>query len=144
MAVVDESITINRPVEEVFSFLVDPDNALLVNSSIVEMRSDPPGKGARAHATLRVLGRTFDVELETAEYDENERVVLRTITAPMAVEATYTYEAVSGGTRFTIHQEIEDVPGFWGNLAIPVVTKMYTHKVRADMKSTKDLLESQS
>lgn len=143
MAIVDEQITINRDRADVFAYQTAPENQTTISSAIAAYDGPPPAKGTRSTATIRAVGRTFDVEMEVAEYEENERMVVRSVSSPVPFVNTYTWESVDGGTRFRIHQDVEDVPGFWGKLAIPVVTKLYTRSLRADMEAVKAILESE-
>lgn len=47
----------------------------------------------------------------------------------------------SSGTRFTWHQEMESLKGFF-KFAAPVVLKLYARDVRANLEKAKTILES--
>jgi len=49
---------------------------------------------------------------------------------------------VPGGTRISIRQEVAPCGGFFGKLADPLVTRMYSRDVRGNLVTLKDVLES--
>lgn len=143
MPTIKESIRIDRPVEEVFAYANDPEHQTVIASNMVEFDLDRERmeKGARASGATRVAGKRVEWSSEVTEYLEGQRVEMRSIEAPMDFHITWTYEPDGDGTLVTFEQEVAELGGFFGRIADPVVTKMYSRDVRSNLESLKILLE---
>ncbi len=145
MPSVEESVLIHRPRDEVFAFAVDPANVVLYNSNLVEYEktSDGPvGKGATYRGVTRVAGKTINWTAETTEFEDGHGWETRSLESPMAWTITARYDDADEGTRVTFHQETESYEGFFGKLAEPLVTRMYSKDVRSNLEKMKELLEA--
>lgn len=146
MPVIEESIVIDRPRDEVFAFMNDPDNVPVWNSNVIEyerITEGPLKQGTQNRVKAKVVGKTLEATNEVTEFEEGRRVVSRTIDSPLAVEGETRFEETSGGTRVTFHQEAEIPGGFFGRLAEPLVARMFAKDVRANLEKLKELLEAQ-
>lgn len=143
MPTVRESIRINRPADEVFAYATAPDHQTLIASNMVEFEldRDQMEKGARASGATRVAGKRVEWTSEVTEYEEGRRLEMRSVEAPMEFHITWTYEPDGDGTQVTFEQEVPEIGGFFGRMADPVVTKMYSRDVRSNLESLKILLE---
>jgi uncharacterized membrane protein len=140
---VEETIYIDRPVEDVFAYATDPDNQTTIQSNLSEFESDGPiEKGARTSGLTRVAGRTVEWSAEVSEYHRNDRVEFRSLVAPMDFHVTWTYTPEGQGCRVTFEQEVGSLGSFFGRLADPIVTKLYARDVRGNLEKLKVLLES--
>jgi uncharacterized membrane protein len=139
---IQEDIHIARPVSEVFAFATDPANQTLIASNLIayHMEGDME-KGSRASGTTRVAGRKVEWTAEVTEFEEDRRVEIRSVEAPMAFHLTWTYEPDGDGTRVRMEQTVPDTGGFFGRLGDGVVTKMYSRDVSANLANLKVLLE---
>lgn len=64
------TVTIERPREEVFTYLADPDTQTVWQSGLQEFEadwSDEPKVGDRARGTVKVAGKKVRWETETTE-----------------------------------------------------------------------------
>lgn len=139
---VEESVHIERPVAEVFAYVADPDNQTTIQSNMIEFHSDGPlEKGRRTNGVTRVAGRKIEWTAEVTEFEQDRRVEIRSIDAPMDFHITWQYEPEDGGTRIRFEQEVGSLGSFFGRLADPVVTKMYARDVRSNLENLKTLLE---
>ena len=146
MPIVEESVVINRPRDQVFAFATDPANALLWNSNLIEFERLTPGplqKGTQDRGAVRVAGQRLDWTAEVIEFEEGRRVASRSTEAPMPFEIEATYEDVGDGTKVTWHQESDTFGGFFGKLADPLVTRMYAKDLRSNLENLKELLEAE-
>lgn len=85
MPPIEESIHIDRPVDEVFAFATDPDNQTIIMSNLIDHHMDGPmEKGQRAEGTTRVAGRRVRWTSEVTEYEQDRRVELRSLDARWA------------------------------------------------------------
>lgn len=146
MPVIEESIVINRPRNEVFAFIFDPDNVPVWNSNVIEyerLTEGPFRKGTQTRSKGRVLGKTIESTFEVVELEEDSRVASRTIESPISVEGEYRFEDADGGTQITAHMEAEIPGGFFGKLADPLAARMLAKDFRSNLEKLKDLLEAQ-
>lgn len=144
MPEVKESIFINRAPEDVHTFLRSEENALLWQSNLIEFEllDEDYSKGAKLRGASRVAGRTVEWIVEIAELELGQRSLMRTVEAPMAFTVEYVFTPENGGTRFTWHMEVESLGGFFGKLADPLVVRMFTKSVKANLETLKELLEA--
>lgn len=147
MPTIDDSIEIDRARDEVFAFLDDPANITVTNSNIIDYQQEGEGargKGTRHRGQVRVAGRTVAFVDEIVEYEPDERLVLRSVEAPMKMHWTLEFRLEDLGaerTRVRFHQEVEGLGGVFGRISDGIVTRMYTKDVRSNLESTKVMLE---
>ena len=140
---IEHSVEIERPPEEVFSFVADPRNDERWTPAVEETRktSDGPlGAGTTFESVFRLLGRRFEATFEIAEYEPNRKVVLGSATSgPLQLTGTRSVEAVPGGTQFTIRVEGRS-GGFFG-VAEPVFARLAERPLKVALANLKNLLE---
>jgi uncharacterized membrane protein len=145
---VEESVEINRPVEEVFSYASNSENFPERVATVIEARQDAPGgggplrEGERFTAMQQALGRRFEAPFEVIDYEPNQRYAHRSTEGhPVPVTMTFTYEPVSSEeTRFT--SRIEGEPGGFFGLVGPVFARALKRQMRTNLETLKDLLEA--
>jgi uncharacterized protein YndB with AHSA1/START domain len=147
MPVIEESIVIARPRQEVFDFFIDPDNIPLYSSNIVEYamvagEMDIPGRVDKG--AVRVAGRRFEFTSETLEVDPGRHTLHRSTDAKIPFTLDLRFDDVPGGTRITWHQETEEGGGLFGKLSDAIVVKMYSRDIRGNLENAKILLEESS
>ena len=146
MAVREEhSVMVERPVEEVFAFTADPNNAPFWQSTTLELEQTSEGPvdvGATFRNTTKFLGRRFDTSYEMTENEPPHKQCYRVTSGPIPGEICYLFEPTDGGsTRFTQTFEAE-VGGFF-RLAEPLVARAIRRQMEADMATMKDMLEAE-
>ena len=142
---VKESIVIDRTREDVRAFLKQPELTPMWQSNLVEyaqIDEGDPGKGTRHRGVVRVAGRRVEWTSEITEWDPVAFYEFRSLESPFKWRMRYEFEEEGDGTRLSFDQEIAEVGGFFGKLADPLVTRMYTRDVKANLETLKDLLES--
>ncbi len=142
MAKLEISTVINRPVEEVFAFLSNPENDPKWRSGIeVKKTSEGPiGVGATYRTVVTALGRRIEGEIEFTEYEPNRRCATKTKSWPIPVESQWTFERVEGGTRVDVTLVAE--PGGFFKLAEPLLVSILKRQFEADSANLKDLMEA--
>jgi uncharacterized protein YndB with AHSA1/START domain len=144
---VEESVEINRPVEEVFSYTSNPVNFPEWAATVVEVRQEEVSRrgslreGERFTLVQQALGRRFEAPFEVIDYEPNRRYVHRgTDGHPVPVTMIFTYEPLSSdGTRFTPRIEVE--PGGFFELVGPVLERVIRRQMRTNLETLKALLE---
>jgi uncharacterized protein YndB with AHSA1/START domain len=113
MAKADVTVTIARPVEEVFAVLTDPtlSPAWAANAIKGELLTPgPPDVGSRRRAVVKGLfGRTMESVMEVTELEPNRTLALRLISASWggSGRTRYTLTPVDDGTRVDWRWEME-------------------------------------
>ena len=140
----DIATVINRPVDEVFAFLVDTDKAPDWNPQVTEARktSDGPlGVGTTFLYVGRFLGRRFESVSECTEYAPNDKFSTKTISGPFHLEIDNTLSSVDGGTRLATVYRGES-RGFF-KLAEPVMVRLTKKQFETATENLKALLEAE-
>ena len=136
------SITINRPVEEVFAYLIDISNMAQWNAQMghIEQTSEgPPGVGTTFRGTFDFMGRPMGWTSETTEYEPNHKVVQRVEMGPTVLTMSWLVEPAEGGTKFTMGTEGE-MSGI-SKLAGPLVDRSLKKQMEENLASLKASLE---
>lgn len=146
MAVREEHrVMIERPIEEVFAFVADPENDTLWQSTTLEaeqISEGPVGEGATFRTTTKFLGRRFDTTYELVKYEVPHKQCYRLTSGPIPGEICYYFEpADDSSTRFKQNFDVE-VGGFF-RLAEPLVARAVRRQMEADMATLKDMLEAE-
>ena len=97
------TIHINRPVEQVFGFVVDAKNLRTWQSNLVEneqLTKGPMGVGTRFHEVRSMGPRQSEIQVEITDFEPNIHFATKTLTQPQ-VSVTYIFEPEGDGTRLT-------------------------------------------
>ena len=137
------TITIARPVGDVFAFLADAENDKQWRGGVIEMtRTSGQGVGA----TYRQIvagpgGRRIDADVEITEFVPDRRIAFRTTKGPVRPTGSYDLQADDGGTVVTFLLAVE--LGGVKKMMAPIVTKTMKSEVAA-LTELKRVLESRS
>ena len=145
MIKIEQSVVINRPVEEVFAYLSKAENATNWQSGVLESEQTSEGPvdvGTTSRVVRKLLGRRIESTSEITEFEQNKMVASKTTSGPIPVELRGTYEAVDDGTKVTIFVEAE-VGGFF-KLAEAVVGRTIRKQIEADFDGLKGILEAEA
>jgi len=143
MVRIEFSLVVERPAEEVFAYLTDPERLPEWQAGVLEARkesSEPMGVGTRMQDVRTFLGRKIDSTVEVTAYDPPKVFGLKTVTGPVPFEITHTLEAANGGTRITFRGEGE--PGGFFKLAEPIVARTAERRFKTDFETLKELVEA--
>jgi uncharacterized protein YndB with AHSA1/START domain len=126
MFVVETSVNIERPIEDVFAFVADPRNDVRWWRGVrrVELLDGDGGVGTEYSQRGRLLGLPFFNQLTVAEYAPPSRVVLRTTKSLTPFVAVYHLTALDGArTRFAMRAEVAAAGHFrfFGPLFAPLL-----------------------
>jgi uncharacterized protein YndB with AHSA1/START domain len=109
MTTVTASITINRPVDKVFDYVVNVENHKAWQAGILDATVTPVGPigvGSTYHYTTEVMGRRMETHLEVTAYEENKKWGVKTTGVPQSIETIYLFETVDNNTKLTISMEL--------------------------------------
>jgi uncharacterized protein YndB with AHSA1/START domain len=137
----ERTVTINRPVDEVFRFLADGTKAKLWRSGVLDVDLvSGEGLGARYSQGVKGPGgRRIPADYEITAFEPNETIGFRATAGPVRPEGSFTFEGMGSGTILTFVLEAE-LSG-WKRLVMggPVQSTMDAEMAALDR--LKDLLE---
>jgi uncharacterized protein YndB with AHSA1/START domain len=143
----DLSVTITRPVEDVFAVLTDPSKSPKWSASAIRtelITPGPPGVGSRRHAVTKgPFGGTMENVMEVTELEPNRKVALRLISATWGGTGRtwYTFTPVDGHTRVDWTWEIEPA-GRWKPLGSRPFMALFGRLFQRDLDNLKVMMES--
>ena len=143
MVRVEESVTINRPIEEVFAYLSDIERQEEWVSSLSESQkttSGPTQVGTRFRQVVKLLGRRIDIDCEIAAYEPPTVYAFSGKNGPMTMEMRFTL--ASEGPATTVRQVAEGQSGGAFKLADPILARTMQKQFAADLETLKTMLES--
>ena len=141
---VEQSVEINKPVEEVFSYAADPEHFPEWTSIVLEVHKEKPGpltEGERFTTLGKFLGRTFETPFEITAHESPRLHSHKSTGGPLPQEWTLTFEPTAEGTRVT--ELVEGEPGSFFGLAGALLERVGRRQFRTDLENLKDLLEAQ-
>ena len=139
---IEESIEINRCVEDVFAYASDVNHLPQWAGTTIEVKDAPEGPlhdGATFTDVGKFLGRRIETPFE-ATVDAPHRLMDRSTGGLLPHDWTYTFEPLGPGTRMSL--AVEGEPGGCFRLARPVFERAFKRQVRTDIQRLKDLLEA--
>ena len=140
---VSSEITIERPVDVVSSFCVDPANVpdWYANIESVNWKTQPSlTTGSQIEFVARFLGRRLRYTYEVVEWVPGERFVMRTAEGPFPMETSYTWSPT--GTSTTMRLRNHGEPSGFSKLVAPFMAPAIRRANRTDLRRLKLLLEA--
>jgi len=144
MTKVEKTITINAPVEKVFSYVVDePTNLLEIMPSMVEVKEVQrlPNGGTSFRWVGKMAGVRLEGTSEDIEYVANQRVVSKTKDG-FESTWTWTFRPEAGGTKLTLEVEYTVPIPLLGKLAEAFIVKANEREVDSVLANLKDRMEA--
>ena len=141
MATFENTVTIGRPIEEVFAFLSDFENVPKWNYAVVETRKvseGPVGVGA-IYRQVRSVPSRSEERFEVIGYDPPRYLAIQGQLGRLPSRLSYALEALPEGTQVTntVELELGGPVRLLGRVAVPRVREA----VAANLGKLKELLE---
>jgi uncharacterized membrane protein len=143
MAGFEQSVVINRPSEQVFDFLANPENDPLWSSATDEMRKTsggPIGVGATFKQVGHFLGRRLEFSLEVTAYEPNRKFGMKVTAGPIKFAGMRVLETAPDGTRVTFTGGGRS--GGFFRIAEPLLARAAERQLKADLAALKEVLEA--
>jgi|SRR5947209_10161359 len=121
-----DSVTIERPRDEVFAFLADAENDPRWRSGVLEMKRQSPTRYRQVVAGPG--GRRVDADIEVTEHTPPARLAFRTTAGPVRPIGRYDLAEADGGTELTFSLAVE-LRGL-RRLMAPMVRRTMQNEVR--------------
>lgn len=144
MTHIEHTVTIARPVEDVWAYVMDTRNDPKWMTNVIEVgrgSDQPVAPGLEIEETVKFYGVRLKVVLTITEHEPPTRSAI-VVRGPRGVGGTgfYGLEEVDGVTRFTMATDT-DAHGFF-KLTEPVFARMARRDLSASAGHLKDLLET--
>lgn len=136
------TVHLNRPVDQVFAFLMDTSKLSTWQSNLIKsepLTEGPLRTGSRFREIRRIQGKESEIEGEIVALEPNKRLETRTITKPQAM-VSYALAPEQGGTRLQ-YKFILVTSGLM-RLLEPVIASSIKKDTEADFESLKRVLEN--
>jgi uncharacterized protein YndB with AHSA1/START domain len=144
VADVQLTVTIDRPVADVFRVLSTPELTPRWSASAIEEHITTPGPaavGSRRRATVRRLGGgTTENEIEITHIEPNQRIAVRSIESAVPFTSSWTFTPVGDATRVDWTWTFE-LTGWMRPLG-PFVRAMFARTFRRDLARLKSMMEA--
>ena len=138
MPVVEESVVVARPPQEVFDFLSKFENLAFYDPFVTssgQVGDGPVGLGTRGWGTNSYMGTRSDWIVEYTEFDPPRRMVSRSVEGKSDVTVTFGLQPVDGGTRVTEQIDVRSGMGFLDKLPAPLVSFILARSLRGNLKN---------
>ena len=140
----ENTVTINRPIEEVFQYVSTPENdPTWVSASLRHQRTSPGpmGVGTTTEEDVKFLGRTSRYTWEVTEYEPPTIVAYQATSGLLpGTVVRLRCEPVDGGTRLTHAVDLEPRGIYYEALA-PLMPWLIQRLLNSLDRTLKDLLE---
>lgn len=144
MIEVTSEVAIDRPADEVFTFLADAENNPTWQQGMQRCKwttTPPIREGSIYEQEARMLGKTITSTFEVTDLQPGRRITVRTIESTFPIEVTRSVEPTSETTCRAGAHVTGDPSGMF-KLAAPLLRKMVERSVRGDYRRLKEHLEA--
>ena len=141
----EQTVVIDRPIDEVFAYVTDQTNTPNWQAGLVEAKrttASPIGVGTKHTFVRSFMGRRMEASNEYVAYEPGRIITFKTISGPVPLEASYLFEPVAGGTHLTSKIAM-DAKGLV-SLAEPLIARSLRREMDAAFVALKGLLEGQA
>ena len=141
MIKVEKSVFINKPVEDVFGYIVAEGNGTKWQAGVVDVIDERPRNnvGSRYTEVRKFMGQEMRSTMELTEFVPSSRYAGKVIKGPVPYEFNITFESVDGGTRMTTC--VDGEPKGFFKLAENMVAGQLEKSMTEDQQKLKEILE---
>lgn len=139
----DLAVEIYRPLQEVFAFVVTPENdfhwqyGTLMSTQI---SSGEIGIGTLFRAVRHFMGRRMEGIYEVTEFESNKKYGFKSQSGYVATYTRYTFEVIKGKTIVSVFAQLD--PGEMLTANDTVTQKSIKKQYRENLALLKDILET--
>jgi ligand-binding SRPBCC domain-containing protein len=144
MAIIKESVEIKSPVDKVFAYTTDAKNwpKWQPFPDAEQTSQGPVGVGTTFRGHIRLMGLTMKWTSKVTEYEPNKKFGKNIISGPVTHEQHNTYDAIEGGTKFTIQYDMK--VGGPMKLFSPMIASSMSKAEKKAFSNLKGILETQA
>lgn len=143
MISININMLIARPVWEVFDYITNPGNNAQWQYGLFESVQISDGKmwiGTVFSSFGHFMGRRIQSDFEVTEFETNQSYGFETISGPIQLQTSYSFEALDHGTNVMNSSLIN--PGGFFKLLDPIVEKIAKKQFLENLTTLKEILET--
>src|SRR5687768_3964095 len=136
------TIHLDKPVEQVFAFLMDTSKLATWQSNLIkseQLTEGPLRTGSRFREIRRINNKETEIQAEITTLEPNKRLETKTATKPQAM-VSYSLDPEQGGTRLK-YKFILITSGLM-RLLEPMIASSIKKDTEADFETLKRVLEN--
>ena len=136
------TIHLNKPVEQVFAFLMDTSKLSTWQSNLIkseQLTEGPLRTGSRFREVRRINNKEEEIQGEITALEPNKRLETKTVTKPQAM-VSYSLDPEQGGTR--LKYKFVLITSGMMRLLEPVIANSIKKDTEADFETLKQMLEN--
>ncbi len=144
MKTIQETVIVNRPVQEVFSFMSNGENGPRFELELVESKrlSGDGGVGTMYRDVRQIMGMRMPANRTVTVYEPNHRFQLRSALGPMQAEGTVLIEPAAGSAKVTTMLTVKGSGPF--QLLEPLFARILHRQMKLNVQQLKKVLETDS
>lgn len=131
MTAIKETVDIDRPPEDVYTYATDPSHLPEWQESAVSARSvgdTPLGVGARVELTRRVGRREVPMTMEVTEFEPPRSWRLHGVEGPVRGDVHGVIEPLDDGRRSRLTLDLDFEAHGMGKVLVPLIVRPYARK----------------
>lgn len=142
MITVTESVSIDRPIGEVFAYVADARNRPEWDSSVIseELTSpEPIGVGSTIHTRMKVVGRIVEFDWRIERFESPSGMTVTSTAGQM--QTTLHFELAPTATGCIVRASIEATPEGLMRLVEPMIAEAIRSNLATGLGRAKAILE---
>lgn len=141
MIKVENVVTINKPVAEVFAYVNNPENSTKWQGGVEAVEYDDIDQkvGDQYTEVRKFMGREMKTKMEITALETNKKYAAKALSGPVLFDVTVLFEPEGGGTKMTT--TVEGEPGGFFKLASGALEKQLASSLAEDGARLKEILE---
>jgi len=145
MVHVEDSISIDAPLETVFDYLDTPENQVEITPSLraSELIERLDNGGSHVRFTYSMAGISLDGEVRATTYAPNEQIQFEMTNGPLEGTITWTFDAANDGTRVTYAADYTVPTPVLQSVAEAFAQRYNQRELQTTLQNLKDRLESE-
>jgi uncharacterized membrane protein len=144
MAAFSDTVTIQKPIQEVFSFSTNMENSNKIMPNVkqtVKMTEGPIAEGTQFKETRVIRGKEADAVLEIIKFIPNQAFSVKSVAQGIEVIYNYQFKEVAEGTQVDFECEVK-ASGIMMKLIKPLFIKILKKEDGDHLRHLKNAVES--
>lgn len=137
------TILVNRPIDEVFTFVADARNRPQWDDSVISedvTSAEPIGMGTTVRTRLRSMGRQYEYTWTVVEHQPPGRMTIESTSGPLPTTLAYRLSGRDGATH--VEFTVTGRPAGFLRLLQPLVARNTQHNLDRGFARLKEVLEA--
>jgi len=144
MVAFQHSVTVNKPLREVFAYLADFNNNTKWSPDIVEVAKTSPGPNGTGSTWKQVISarnRRMEYAITVDQFEADRKFHFKGVGGVLDFEVNVAFEPAAGGTKVTVSPKGQ-MKGLVGTLFRGKIEKNFQDALTSSLNNLKKVLES--